>query len=72
MKKLDSGINYVRYAIGEFQVVALRDGHVNMPASRLRQTGDRPFGSDLPAQVRINRWIHQPRAEQHVCLVDSP
>jgi glyoxylase-like metal-dependent hydrolase (beta-lactamase superfamily II) len=53
MKKLDSGINYVRYAIGGLHVVALRDGHVDMPASRLRQAGDRPFGSDLPAQVEL-------------------
>jgi hypothetical protein len=53
MKKLDSGINYVRYAIGELHVVALRDGHVDMPASRLRQAGGRRFGSDLPAQVEL-------------------
>ena len=53
MKKLDSGINYVRYAIGELHVVALRDGYVDMPASRLRQAGDRRFGSDLPAQVEL-------------------
>ena len=53
MKKLDSGTDYVRYAIGELSVVALRDGYIDMPPSRLRQPGDRPFGPDLPAQVEL-------------------
>jgi glyoxylase-like metal-dependent hydrolase (beta-lactamase superfamily II) len=53
MKKLDCGNNYARYAIGEVGVVALRDGYVDMPASRLRQAGDRPFGADLPEQVTL-------------------
>ena len=53
MKKLDFGPNYVRYAFGELHVIALRDGYVDMPASRLRQAGDRPFGSELPAQVEL-------------------
>jgi hypothetical protein len=34
MKKLDSGNNYARFAIGGVEVVALRDGYVDMPASR--------------------------------------
>jgi hypothetical protein len=53
MKKLDAGTGYVRYAIGELTVIALRDGYVDMPSSRLRQSGDRPFGSDLPKQVEL-------------------
>ena len=53
MKKLDSGNDYVRYALGELTVVALRDGYVDMPPSRLRQPGDRPFESDLPSQVKL-------------------
>lgn len=53
MKKLDSGSNYARYEIGELRVVALRDGYVDMPPSRLRQAGDRPFGTDLPEQVKL-------------------
>lgn len=53
MKKLDSGIDYARYALGETIVIALRDGYVDMPPSRLRQAGDRPFGADLPAQVEL-------------------
>lgn len=53
MKKLDSGINYARYVLGEITVIALRDGYVDMPPSRLRQAGDRPCGSDLPAQVDL-------------------
>jgi glyoxylase-like metal-dependent hydrolase (beta-lactamase superfamily II) len=53
MKKLDSGVDYARYTIGELTVVALRDGYIDMPPSRLRQPGGRPFGSDLPAQVEL-------------------
>ncbi|MDQ0468462.1 MBL fold metallo-hydrolase [Labrys wisconsinensis] len=53
MKTLDSGAGYVRYALGDLAVVALRDGYVDMPSSRLRQAGDRPFGSDMPAQVDL-------------------
>jgi glyoxylase-like metal-dependent hydrolase (beta-lactamase superfamily II) len=53
MQKLDSGENYARYALGDVQVVALRDGYVDMPSSRLRQAGNRPFGADLPEQVRL-------------------
>lgn len=53
MKKLDSGTSYARYAIGEIIVIALHDGYVDMPPSRLRQAGDRPFGTNLPPQVDL-------------------
>ena len=53
MKKLDAGKNHARYRIGEITVVALRDGYLDMPTSRLRQAGDRPFGADLPAEVTL-------------------
>ena len=53
MKRLDSGTNYARFEMGELTVVALRDGYVDMPPSRLRQPGDRPFGSELPKQVDL-------------------
>jgi glyoxylase-like metal-dependent hydrolase (beta-lactamase superfamily II) len=53
MRKLDAGTDYVRYAIGELTVIALRDGYVDMPPSRLRQSGNRPFGSDLPTKVEL-------------------
>jgi glyoxylase-like metal-dependent hydrolase (beta-lactamase superfamily II) len=53
MKKLDSGTGYARYVIGDVTVVALRDGYVDMPSSRLRQAGDRPFGTDLPPEVAL-------------------
>ena len=51
MKTLNSGTNYVRFAFGDLTVVALRDGYVDMPPSRLRQASGQAFGSDLPAQV---------------------
>ncbi|MFO1144762.1 MAG: MBL fold metallo-hydrolase [Amaricoccus sp.] len=53
MRKLVSGVNYARYALGELTVIALRDGHVDMPPSRLRRPGGGPFGADMPAQVAL-------------------
>jgi len=53
MKKLDAGKNHARYRIGELTVVALRDGYLDMPTSRLRQAGDRPFVADLPGEVEL-------------------
>ena len=53
MRMTNSGNNFARYEIGALMVVALRDGYVDMPPSRLRQEGDRPFGADLPDQVRL-------------------
>jgi len=53
MRKLVSGANFARYALGDLTVVALRDGFVDMPPSRLRQPGDRPFGADTPPQVPL-------------------
>jgi glyoxylase-like metal-dependent hydrolase (beta-lactamase superfamily II) len=53
MKMIESGANFARYEFGELTVVALRDGYVDMPASRLRQEGDRPFGAELPEPVRL-------------------
>lgn len=53
MKKIGSGANYARYEIGRVGVIALRDGYVDMPSSRLRQSGDQSFGSALPEQVEL-------------------
>ncbi|WP_149536330.1 MBL fold metallo-hydrolase [Siccirubricoccus phaeus] len=53
MQRTGSGVNFARYALGEMTILALRDGHVDMPPSRLRQEGDRPFGTDLPASVQL-------------------
>jgi glyoxylase-like metal-dependent hydrolase (beta-lactamase superfamily II) len=78
MKKLDSGTGYARYAVGDVTVIALLDGYIEMPASRLRQPGDRPFGSDLPAEVElvdgklrlsVNAFLVIDR-EQHI-LIDT-
>lgn len=53
MRTLDAGSGYARFALGEAVVVALRDGYVDMPPSRLRQAGNRPFGPDLPPEVAL-------------------
>ncbi|HEY9344460.1 MAG TPA: MBL fold metallo-hydrolase [Inquilinus sp.] len=53
LKRTASGTNFARYEFGDLTVVALRDGYVDMPPSRLRQAGDRPFGPDMPAQVKL-------------------
>jgi glyoxylase-like metal-dependent hydrolase (beta-lactamase superfamily II) len=53
MKRHDSGTNFVRYAVGDLTVIALRDGYVDLPASRLRKLDSRPFNSDLPTDVEL-------------------
>lgn len=53
MRKLGAGTAFARYALGDLAVVALRDGFVDMPPSRLRQPGNRPIGADMPAQVAL-------------------
>ncbi len=53
MRRIGAGTDFVRYAIGDLVVVALRDGYVDMPPTRLRQENDQPFGADLPAQVAL-------------------
>ncbi|HWL68906.1 MAG TPA: MBL fold metallo-hydrolase [Geminicoccus sp.] len=50
---IQSGTDFARYELGELAVLALRDGYVDMPPGRLRQKGDRPFGAELPGQVRL-------------------
>lgn len=52
MKRLASGTNYVRYGLGEIEVIALRDGYIDMPTDRLRQAGNKPF-EELPDQVEL-------------------
>jgi len=53
MKRVNAGANFVRYVLGGLTVIALRDGYVDMPVTRLRRPGDRPFGADLPEQVEL-------------------
>ena len=53
LRRLDSGADYVRYALGELTIIALRDGYVDMPPTRLRQMDNRPFGADLPTQIKL-------------------
>jgi glyoxylase-like metal-dependent hydrolase (beta-lactamase superfamily II) len=53
MQRLHSGVNFARYTLGEITLVALRDGYVDMPPTRLRQDGNRPFGADLPEELAL-------------------
>ncbi len=53
MNRIASGKDFARFALGSLTVTALRDGHVDMPTSRLRQSGDRPFGADMPGEVTL-------------------
>ena len=52
MKQTGAGENFVRYILGDLTIVALRDGYVDMPPSRLRQKGNQPFDK-LPPQVEL-------------------
>ncbi|MGE8943019.1 MBL fold metallo-hydrolase [Leptospira interrogans] len=53
MKLIKSGTNFARYEMGRLTIVALRDGYVDMPPSRLRQQDNRPFDADLPNQIPL-------------------
>ncbi|WP_200659482.1 MBL fold metallo-hydrolase [Paraburkholderia nemoris] len=46
------GKNYASYDFGDVKIVALRDGYVDMPPTRLRQTTGGSFGA-LPADVLL-------------------
>jgi len=45
-------MNFAEYRIGDIAVIALRDGYVDLPSSRLRQPGNRRF-ERLPAEVAL-------------------
>jgi glyoxylase-like metal-dependent hydrolase (beta-lactamase superfamily II) len=53
MERITEGKLHTSYRLGSLVFTALSDGHVDMPASTLRQPGDKVFGDDLPAQVRL-------------------
>src|SRR5689334_22349136 len=53
MQRTSSGDNHASYKLGALTLTSLRDGYVDMPPVRLRQPGDKPFGDDLPPQVRL-------------------
>ncbi|WP_433348983.1 hypothetical protein ACQP25_35355 [Microtetraspora malaysiensis] len=45
MQRIESGHSFARYRLGDLEVIALRDGYIDMPPSRLRQLGDEPFAA---------------------------
>lgn len=53
MRLISQGTYFARYALEDVEFVALSDGYVDMPASRLRQAGDLPFGRALPEQIPL-------------------
>jgi len=52
MKLIASGPNHASFAFGDLKVVALRDGYVDMPPTRLRQVSGRAFKT-VPAGVAL-------------------
>lgn len=52
MKSIAKGQNYESFEFGDLKVVALRDGYVDMPPTRLRQVSGRTFDT-LPAGVPL-------------------
>lgn len=53
MKRVAAGEHHAAYEFGRLALISLRDGYVDMPVTRLRQPGDRPFGPDLPPQLHL-------------------
>ena len=53
MERIAVGDHHTSYRLGAITITSLRDGYVDMPISRLRQPGNKMFGSDLPPQVHL-------------------
>ena len=53
MERITSGDHHTSYRLGALTITSLRDGYVDMPIARLRQPGNKIFGSDLPPQIRL-------------------
>ena len=48
IKRIAAGRNYMSWQFGELRIVALRDGHVDMPPARLRQVNGEALGTLPP------------------------
>lgn len=53
MDRVTSGSLHASYRFGDLVLTSLCDGTVDMPVSRLRRPGNRPFGDDLPKRVPL-------------------
>ena len=53
MHVTNRGARFVRYDLTPLTVMALWDGYVDMPPSRLRHDGGQPFGVDFPKQIPL-------------------
>ncbi|MFF2778908.1 MBL fold metallo-hydrolase [Streptomyces sp. NPDC058052] len=52
MRFISSGRHHATFALGDLQVISLRDGYINMPPTRLRDEDGRTLG-ELPAAVPL-------------------
>jgi glyoxylase-like metal-dependent hydrolase (beta-lactamase superfamily II) len=53
MKHDRSGVNHRSYRVGALTVTSVRDGYVDMPVTRLRKPGNKPFSDDLPQGLHL-------------------
>jgi glyoxylase-like metal-dependent hydrolase (beta-lactamase superfamily II) len=53
LRRTGAGRNFVKFALGRTTIVGLRDGYVDMPATRLRKPDGQPFQEDLPPAVPL-------------------
>ena len=54
MRLEDRGQYFARYRWGRVEIVALSDGYVDMPVTRLRKPQNQPLGNDLPKAVPLH------------------
>lgn len=55
MKRCETGDHFTSYELGTLTLTSLRDGYVDMPATRLRRPGDTPFvDGGLPDTVPLH------------------
>lgn len=78
MQRIGSGSNFVRYALGELAVVALRDGYVDMPVERIQP----PDGAVPTRELVANTPLYDGKlrlsvnafaiiADNHTLLIDT-
>lgn len=53
MERIASGELYTSYKFGAWTLASLCDGYADMPVTRLRHSGNKTFGPDLPPQLRL-------------------
>ncbi|MEM6615141.1 MAG: MBL fold metallo-hydrolase [Pseudomonadota bacterium] len=53
MQCVETGQYFARFTMGDIEIVALSDGHLDGPTTRLRKPGNAVFADDLPPEIPL-------------------